>query len=622
MTQRHAGGQRADEQRARDEVRRLEVEARDAPGRYRLRLLALALLGYGVVLGLLLLALAPFVLVAVHLFVNGASLAPQHVFVLVLPAAVAAVILRTLWVRFEPPAGHRLVPGEAPRLQATVERLRREMGAPALDGILIDEDFNAKAASVPVALGLLGHRHYLVLGWPLMQVLDEDAFASVIAHEFGHFGAHDGRFAAWIYLARGTWYRLRDGMAAHDFSFAWLLARFYAWFAPRFDLASRALTRRHEYAADAAAARAVGVDATADALLRIEIASRRLHARFWPRFWARARSQRHPPVQVLSALAQAAQGREVDLDRLLGLSARAHDPRDTHPALPQRLEALGASARPHGARGHAALDLLGPLRDTLERRLDDAWREAIRGHWEATYEAAAGDRARLVVLEGIARPTPDELAEHALLVEQVRIDVDPLPFYARALAADPDRVMPLFRAGLWQLRHGDLAGGERLRRAVALDPGAAGPAIEDLRALAADPDLDAATFAVIEQVCDGFRPLADAQRDDDDATGEGVLLPHDLDADALQRLARKLAFDDRVARAWVARRRTALREAPPQYLVLLDWRGSVAGEAAGLRSLAEALGSGHALFTGTDQKALARQVRAVCAEPVYRKGAH
>ena len=31
----------------------------------------------------------------------------------------------------------------------------------------------------------------LVLGWPLMQVLDEDAFASVIGHEFGHFGAHE-----------------------------------------------------------------------------------------------------------------------------------------------------------------------------------------------------------------------------------------------------------------------------------------------------------------------------------------------------------------------------------------------------------------------------------------------
>src|SRR5690606_21026893 len=242
----------------RERARRLEAEARDAPGRYRLRLLALALLGHGVVAGLLLLALAPFVLVAVHLFVAGASLAPQHAYVLVLPAVVAAVVMRALWVRFEPPPGHRLAPDEAPLLQAEVERLRRAMGAPPLEGIVIDEDFNAKAASVPRALGLLGHRHTLVLGLPLMRVLDRERLAAVIAHEFGHFSAHDGRFAAWIHLSRGTWYRLRDGLGDHDLAFAWLLSRFYGWLAPRFDLDSRVLTRAHEYAADAAAARTVG----------------------------------------------------------------------------------------------------------------------------------------------------------------------------------------------------------------------------------------------------------------------------------------------------------------------------------------------------------------------------
>jgi len=604
----------------REQVRRLEAEARDAQGRYRLRLVALAALGYGVVLGLLLLALAPFALVGVHLFVNGASLAPQHVFVLVLPAAVAAVVLRTLWVRFDPPGGHALAPDEAPQLQAEVERLRRETGAPPLDGILVDEDFNAKAASVPRALGLLGHRHYLVLGLPLMRVLDRDELASVIAHEFGHFSARDGRFAAWVYLSRGTWYRLRDGMANHDFSFAWLLARFYAWFAPRFDVCSRALTRRHEYAADAVAAQAAGRVATADALVRVEVAARRLHARHWPGVWARARTQRHPPAQGLAQLVQAAQGNDVDLDRLLALAARDHDPLDTHPSLPQRLEALQASARVRPA-GAPASDLLGPLQDTLERRLDEAWREAIRGHWEALHEAAANDRARLAELDALGAPTPGQLAEHALLVEQVRIDFDPLPLYERALAADPDRVLALFRAGLLQLRRGDAeAGGARLRRAVELDPGAARPAVEELRALAADPDLDAATFAAIERLREALSPQAEAQAAPDDATpGEDALLPHDLDADALHRLVRKLACEERIARAWIARRRTALRETSAHYLILLDWRGSVASEASGLKPLAETLGGGHTLFTASHQRRLAQQVRAVCGEPVYRK---
>src|SRR5690606_35915554 len=150
----------------------------------------------------------------------------------------------------------------------------------------------------------------------------------------------------------------------------------YAWLAPRFDAASRALTRRHEYAADAAAARAVGAEATAGALLRVEIVARRLQARFWPRLWARARSQRHPPAQLLAPLAQAARGEgddaDVDVERVLAAAAHAHDPLGTHPHLAQRLQALRAPARLRPA-GAPATQLLGPLEDALERRLAAAW---------------------------------------------------------------------------------------------------------------------------------------------------------------------------------------------------------------------------------------------------------
>jgi hypothetical protein len=318
-------------------------------------------------------------------------------------------------------------------------------------------------------------------------------------------------------------------------------------------------------------------------------------------------------------MAQAAHGDGVDIARLLAVAARGHDPLDTHPTLAQRLDALQAPARlrPAGASSSA---LLGPLEDTLERRLDDAWREAVRGHWEALHAAAAGDRLRLDELDGVAAPTPEQLAERALLVEQVRIDFDPLPLHERALAADPDRVLALFRAGLLQLRRGEAeAGVARLQRALALDPGAARPVLEELHGIEDDPDLAPATAAAIEGLRTALTPLAAARPAPDAAADAGALLPHDLDADALHALVRRLACEARVARAWIARRPLALREAPPQYLVLLDWRGPVAGEPAGLKPLAEALGTRHTLFTGSNRRTLARQVRAACGEPVYRR---
>src|SRR5690606_26984867 len=422
-----------------------------------------------------------------------------------------------------------------------------------------------------------------------------------------------------------TWYRLRDGLGAHDLGFAWLLSRFYGWLAPRFDMDSRVLTRAHEYAADAAAARVVGAQATADALATVELVSRRLDARFWPRLWARARSQAHPPVQLQSPLRQAAAG-DLDPARLAAPDAPmpVPDPGDTHPTLAQRLQALQATPGPR-PDGEPSVAMLGALAERLERRLDDAWRDAIRPHWQALHETASPDRARLADLDALAAPTPAELAEHALLAEQVRIDVDPLPLYERALQADPDRVLALFRAGLLQLR-GDQpgAGTARLRRAIELDPAAARPALEELRQVALDPDLAPATAAAVQALCAQFEPLAGPDPAPGDAPPAAALVPHDLDAAALQRLEARLACEPRVARAWIVRGRTALSEAPDPYLVLLAWRGSVAGEASALGRLVQSLalpGTRFELFTGAGQRRLARQVREVCGAPVYRKRA-
>lgn len=593
-------------------------DARD-DGRVRLRLLWLGGLGYGVLAGLLGLALAPLVLVAVQLFVHGAALAPEHAYVLILPTVLAALVLRALVVRFLPPQGIALTAAQAPALHAEIERLRLAAGAPPLAGVLVDGDLNAQAASVPRMLGLLGHRHYLVLGLPLLRVLDRETLAAVVAHEFGHFSAADGAFARWVYFARGTWYRLCEGMAGRDFAFAWLLGRFYAWLAPRFDRASRALTRRHEYAADAVAGRIAGAPAAADALLRVEIAARRLQVHAWA-LWARARQQAHPPAQWQGPLAaQAVRTGAVDLARLLATARREHDPDDTHPSLPQRLRALGVTPQAPGDATGAATDLLpAGLEAELERRLDAAWRDAVRDRWDRLHAEAAPERARLAELEARGCADAGTLAEHARLVERLRIDIDPLPFHARALAADPDCVPALFHAGLRQLRQGDAeAGAAQLAHAWALDAGIAPAAMEALRELRLDPDLDPRRDALVEHLCAQVQALMppDAAKGDTPA-----LLPHDLDDDGLRRLRTRLASEARVARAWVVRRPAV----PGQqaYLVLLDWRGSVASEPAALARLAAALGGpAHwTLTTGTGQRALAETLREVCGAPVYRRG--
>src|SRR5690606_21010949 len=184
-------------------------------------------------------------------------------------------------------------------------------------------------------------------------------------------------------------------------------------------------------------------------------------------------------------------------------------PADTHPPLARRLQALRARPRA-GAAGAPAAAMLGDLEERLERRLDAAWRDAVRAQWRARYDAAAADRGRLAELEALAAPTAAELAEHARLAARVRRDVDPLPLCERARSASPEHGRSLRRAGLRKPRDGQAdAAAARRQRAVALDRRAARAALEDLGALALDPDLAAEGAARASALRDAFAALAD-----------------------------------------------------------------------------------------------------------------
>lgn len=608
--------------RHRARVQRLETLAAAAPRAYLARVLLLALAGYGFLIGLLLLLLAAPLAIAWRVIVQGVRFEPQLAIVLLIAGAGIAALVRALWVRFEVPAGRVLAPHEAPALHAEVERLRAATGAPPLAGIVIDTQLNAAAASLPRLLGLAGHRHYLVLGLPLLQLLDRDEAAAVIAHEFGHFGEQHGRLAGWLYRVRFTWYRAVDGLARSGFLLSMPIARFYAWYAPVFDAWSFVLARAHEFRADATAARVVDRDAMASALLRIEHGSGRLQSTLWPRVLARARVQPHPPAQLLAPLIEGLRGAPYpDPARLLAIADRDIDPYDTHPVLARRLEALAAPAvlRP---RGEPAAVWLGDALESVERALDQHWRTQLKTEWQVLHAAGANDRARFRALDALPERSADEAVEHARLFETIEIDRDPLPVLARAQAAHPDSAMAAFRLGVRQLQAGDPGGMTHLRHAVARDAGAVGPVGDALSALLRDPDVEAGMASQLTALRDALAPRAEDLRDRDAVVDGDVLQPHDLDTAALGRLNATLVSHQRIDRAWLVRKQVAMVEQSAHYVLLLDWRGSIASEAAGLRAVSEdlQLPGSHTVLTGSGAAALSRQVRRLCGAPVYRKG--
>jgi len=102
-------------------VGRLETEAKRNPAGYRMRVLAMALLG-NVYLGIVLVLVSALFLVAL---VSVVWLKAAGVKIAVVTAVFLWMLLKALWVRLSPPQGTELKPREAPELFAMIEELRR-----------------------------------------------------------------------------------------------------------------------------------------------------------------------------------------------------------------------------------------------------------------------------------------------------------------------------------------------------------------------------------------------------------------------------------------------------------------------------------------------------------------
>jgi Zn-dependent protease with chaperone function len=604
-------------------VERLEREVHQAPVRYRLKLALLAAVGYAVLALSLAMTLGMAVFLVLYTVMVRSPSDPMVVIPILMLGTVGVVILRAVWIRFAEPDGHRLQPGEAPDLREEVERIRRQVGAERLHGIVINDALNAAAAYVPNGFGLWNQRHYLVLGLPLLQLLSRSELAAVIAHEFGHFHGGHGRFGAWIYRLRSSWYRLMEGVARGGWSVGQLLQLFFRWYAPYFDAYSFVLARRQEYAADAVGAAVAGEPAMASALVRIGLAADWLERDFWPGVHRSEHDQSYPPVHVHGRLSAAIrEHRRTHAGTPRWLLERDAGLDDTHPTLAQRLDALNVTVapRPDRAGDDSAADLLGEvLHEKLEQRFSREWHEAAKTQWQARYRQLERERHRLAELEAHSERSPAEWVEYAALAEAHRLDQDALPRYRDALAASPSNAWTRYRLGALLLKRGEEAEGiDCVQRAMESNPAVIEPALQSLQEhLRTQPD-DSQIFAIVAAL---RKRHAARIHGGNQAEADDEWRPHALDAAHTQALTRVFRGFEKVAEAWIVLQPAGGTSALPHYLVLVRWAGSVASESVGLERLAGQLRlpGTFTVVTATTQAALARQIRSKAGEPAYRR---
>lgn len=554
------------------------------PRGYRARVLALASLGYLYLLGVV--AVLALLLVGVAYLATFRAGIYALIKLAIPLLGLGWLVLRSLWIRLPEPEGILLEPREAPRLFAEIETVRRMLGAPRVHRVLLTDDVNAAAAQIPL-LGFVGpQRNYLLLGLPYLLAVPLDEFRSVLAHELGHIGGNHARFSRWIYRLRLSWMRVlgaleQDGNVAGQL----LFRRFFDWYAPLFMRYTLALAREREYEADRVAAGCTGAGTCGRALMRTHVASCYLGNAFWPDLWNETRVLASPPLDVFTRMAGSLRKahEHPQLTEWMAEAAReTTSDADTHPALTERLAALGLSG-PVSLDGFdcsAAERLLGEQCGEFMERFGHVWAENAREAWRSEHETETELAGRLAELDGIERDGPLEPAERLertrirvrlfgpeRVADELRERVEENPSDAELLVLlahaysrlDDERCVAIaarvmdredgyfFEAGMLALAWLDRAG-----RSVES---------EQLRS----------RLAAREQLL----KAAHAEREPSGLRHDDELAPHGLDEEALDELRSQLARFPGLARAYLVRRVTRYFPDEPHYLLAFDARWTV-----------------------------------------------
>lgn len=458
-------------------VNNLERKARESPRYYQLKVLLLATLGNVYVGAVLLLVVA----LLAALFASIVVLKALAVKLIVVVGFFLWIILKALWVKIDPPEGTEIKAGQAPELFAMVEGLRGRLGAPRFHHVLITDDFNAGVVQSP-RLGIFGWpRNYLLIGLPLMKALTAGQLEAVLAHEFGHLAKGHGRLSNWIYRQRLRWARLLAVLDASDSRGSVLFKPFLNWFAPYFNAYSFPMARANEYEADAASAGLTSPQTAAEALTSVNVVGSYLAERYWPGIHKQADEQPQPSFAPYSGIGH---GVATELDEALAAAwldramARNADSTDTHPALSDRLEAIGEPPRlALPGAGQTADRLLGSVLGSITERFDQRWRDNISSSWEERYREVQEGHRQLAELnaqfEAGAELTVRGAYDRARLTETIGNDADDALAQLHALhERAPDEALACFALGMRLLGRNDAGGCALIERAMRLDESA------------------------------------------------------------------------------------------------------------------------------------------------------
>jgi Zn-dependent protease with chaperone function len=408
-------------------IKSLEVDATINPGTFRSKVLLISSAAYVVLFGMLI-GIALLIYFGIDYAYTEHHTANLIRFGLAAAVMVPAffVVLRMFFMRLAPPEGRYLTKAEAPSLFRVLAKMRKQLNGPPIHHVVIDHNYNAAISQRP-RWGLFGgHTNYLILGLPYMLGVSPKEMLATVAHEYGHVCGNHGKVSAWVYRQRLTFGALYDQIrsGAEDNLVYAGMAHMLHKFMPYYNAHTFVLSRQNEYEADRTATDLVGATANAAGLIRDALLGRWIHAEFWPMLFRQADSRAKPvflPFNAMRTAFKASYPHWATKEHLNTAWSEQSGLHDTHPALRDRVEAIGEDAAlPSCVDVTAADALLGATAKVLIEEFDRRWWEREQGPWNSRYQYVTGSKARLQELSRLPldEMKVQDLQERAILTTE------------------------------------------------------------------------------------------------------------------------------------------------------------------------------------------------------------
>ena len=554
-------------------VTRIQRRYGSRPLWLRVRTAWLVAVGYAGFLAGLLLVLLVSAGLAVAAVVAGTE---PSIFLMAIVAVLLAFglcqTLVFLWVPLKTAKARAVTEDEVPMLFRVLQKLEDDYHTQPFHRVQMTAEFNASVQMVP-QWGVFGfNRTHLFLGLPLMQMLSPEQFAAVLAHEFAHSSSRHDRFGRWIYRLRQTWSRVFTELqsAGNDAvltSFRGPLMWFINWYWPRFNAHAFVLSRANEYQADRIAADWSSVSTLAQALWRIECFGRRLNDDFWNELTLLARSHEEVPDDVVARMKAFLdeEPKPEDGQRWVEQAAQfLTGSIDTHPSLPDRLQALGLDVREFVRGGfpkpvaQTADVLLGAERNQIAHDVNAQWQQENRLRWQNVFHHSRRLEKRLVATDAAAEPTSlttEQLWEQARTVGQLQGTAAAESLLRQLLEKNPLHGNAAIALGSHLLERGNSEGEQFLRHILndaehEMIPAACGVLLAHFQELGQSEKVRDMQAIVS---CFQTAQIA-AATERSVVTVKDPFVPHGLSETELASLRATLAAQTEIAAAWLVRK--------------------------------------------------------------------